>query len=238
MITMRYDAVIFDLWGTLVPGLQGDDYMTSVHATADALGAELNAFAQLWAGPEVQTLRDSGRFADKREALQWTCERLGLSPSDVQLQRAADIRYEYTRCGLIPRADAVDTLTQLRQRGLKLGMMSACSADTATIWPTLPLAGLFDVALLSCQIGMTKPEPRFYAMAFEQLGVEPGRCLYVGDGAGDEIGGAQRVGAHPVLINAPGEEHPELAAPFDGPRISQLSEVLKIIEESPWPSRS
>ncbi|MHC4984717.1 MAG: HAD family hydrolase [Planctomycetota bacterium] len=229
---MRYDAVFFDLWGTLVPGLQGDDYMNSVRATADALGAEPNAFAELWAGPEVQKLRDSGRFASKREALQWTCERLGLSTSEAQLQHAADIRYDYTKRGLIPRADAVDTLTQLRQRGLKLGMMSACSADTATIWPTLSLAGLFDVALLSCEAGLTKPDPRFYAMAFEQLGVEASRCLYVGDGAGDELGGAQRVGAHPVLINAPDEEHPELASPFDGPRISQLGEVLQIIEDA------
>ena len=229
---MRYDAVIFDLWGTLVPGLQGDDYMKSVHATADALGAEPSAFSELWAGPEVQKLRDSGRFASKREALQWTCERLGLSASDVQLQRAADIRYEYTKLGLIPRDDAIDTLTQLKHRGLKLGMMSACSADTATIWPMLPLARLFDVALLSCEAGLTKPDPRFYAMAFEQLGIEAGRCLYVGDGAGDELGGAQRAGAHPVLINAPGEDHPELASPFDGPRISQLGEVVQIMEDS------
>ena len=229
---MKYDAVIFDLWGTLVPGLQGDDYMASVRATADVLGAEPNVFAELWAGPEVQQARDSGRFGSKREALQWTSERLGLSVSDAQLQRAADIRYDYTKRGLIARADAAGTLAELRRRGLKLGMMSACSADTATIWPTLPLAGLFDVALLSCEVGLTKPDPRLYAMAFEQLGVEAERCLYVGDGAGDELGGAERVGAHPVLINAPGEEHPTLASPFDGPRISQLGEVLQIIEES------
>jgi len=230
MTAMKYDAVIFDLWGTLVPGLRGDDYMKSVGDTANALGAEPKAFAELWAGPEVQRLRDSGRFGSKREALQWTCERLGLSPSAAQLQHAADIRYDYTKCGLIPRADSVDTLTQLRQRGLKLGMMSACSADTATIWPTLPLAELFDAALLSCEVGVSKPDPRFYAMAFEQLGVEAGRCLYVGDGAGDELGGARRAGAHPVLINAPGEEHPALAIPFDGPRIGQISDVLQIIE--------
>ena len=232
MTAMRYDAVIFDLWGTLVPGLQKGDYLQSVHATAEALGAEIGAFVELWTGSEVQQLRDRGEFASKRDAMAWACKRLGLSPSDDQLQRAADIRYEYTKLGLTPRADAVDTLTSLRQRGLKLGMMSACSSDTARVWPTLPLAGLFDVALLSCEIGMTKPDPRFYAMTFEQLGVQAARCLYVGDGAGDEIGGAQRVGAHPVLINAPGEEHPELVSPFDGPRISQLSEVLKIIEES------
>ncbi len=228
---MRYDAVIFDLWGTLVPGLQQDDYLNSVHATAEALGADAAAFTELWAGPEVQQLRDRGAFASKRDAMAWTCERLGLSPSEAQLQRAAEIRYDYTKRGLTPRPDAADTLAALRGQGLRLGMMSACSADTAKIWPTLPLAELFDVALLSCELGLSKPDPRFYAMAFERLDVTAGRCLYVGDGAGDELGGAQRAGAHPVLIHAPGEEHPELAGPFDGPRIGQISEVLQIIED-------
>jgi len=229
---MKYDAAIFDLWGTLVPGLQEEDYLKSVHATAEALGAEPAAFAALWRSPEVQTARDTGHITTKREGMKWTCERLGLSPRDDQLQAAAEIRFAYTKQGLTARADAIETLAALRQRGLKLGLMSACSSDTAAIWPTLPLAKLFDVALLSCEVGLNKPDPRFYAMAFKHLGVEPGRCLYVGDGAGDELAGAQRVGAHPVLINAPGEEHPELAGPFNGPRISQVSEVLQFVGDS------
>ena len=35
--------------------------------------------------------------------------------------------------------------------------------------------------------GLTKPEPRFYELACQRLGVKAGRCLYVGDGAGNEL---------------------------------------------------
>jgi putative hydrolase of the HAD superfamily len=227
---MTYDAVIFDLWGTLVPGLNQADYRRSVKATAEALGVEPASFEELWTGAEVQQLRDCGAFADKREAMAWTCKRLGSEPGDEQLQAAADIRLEYTRQGLTPRSDVIETLEALRAQGLKLGMMSACSSDTAVVWPTLSLAGMFDVALLSCEIGLSKPDPQFYEMMFAELDVQADRCLYVGDGAGDELGGADRMGAHPVLINAPGEEHPELANPFTGPRITRISDVLKIVE--------
>ena len=227
---MIYEAVIFDLWGTLVPGLTQTDYRKSVRATAEALCAQPEAFETLWISPELQRFRDEGAFASKREAMAWTCERLGVAPSDDQLQQAADLRLDYTRRGLTPRPDVAQTLEALRARGLRLGMMSACSSDTAIVWPTLPLAEQFDVWLLSCEVGLTKPDPAFYVMMFEQLGVDVGRCLYVGDGAGDELGGAERIGAHPVLINAPGEEHPELAGPFGGPRISRISEVLQIVE--------
>ena len=228
---MNYDAVIFDLWGTLVPGLNRADYLQSVCTTAEALGVDPEAFRELWTGDNLQRLRDQGSFPSKREAMAWACEQLGSAPSDEQLQRAADIRLDYTRVGLAPRSDVGETLVDLREKGLRLGMMSACSADTAIVWPTLSLSELFDVALLSCEVGLTKPDPNFYAMMFERLGVPADRCLYVGDGAGDELGGAEREGAHPVLINAPGEDHPELASPFTGPRISRISEVLRIIED-------
>lgn len=225
-----YDAVIFDLWGTLVPGLNQADYRPSVRATAKALGADPAAFEELWTGPEVQQMRDRGAFADKREAMAWTCKRLGTEPSADQLQDAAGIRLAYTRDGLTPRPDVAQTLEALRQKGLKLGMMSACSSDTAVVWPTLSLAEIFDAALLSCEVGLSKPDPKFYEMMFTELEVSADRCLYVGDGAGDELGGADRMGAHPVLINAPGEEHPELAGPFSGPRITRIGEVLQIVE--------
>ena len=51
---MTYDAVIFDLWGTLVPGLNQADYRVSVRATAEALGADSAAFEERWTGDELQ----------------------------------------------------------------------------------------------------------------------------------------------------------------------------------------
>jgi len=63
-----------------------------------------------------------------------------------------------------------------------------------------PLASLFDVALFSCYEGVAKPEPAFYRLTAQCLGVDPTRCLYAGDGARDEHVGAREIGMSPVLV--------------------------------------
>ena len=40
---------------------------------------------------------------------------------------------------------------------------------------------LFDVVVESSRVGIRKPNPRFYAIACEQLDVEPGRCAFLDD---------------------------------------------------------
>jgi putative hydrolase of the HAD superfamily len=48
--------------------------------------------------------------------------------------------------------------------------------------------------------GVAKPEPAFYWLATQRLGVEPTRCIYAGDGARGEHVGAREVGMSPVLV--------------------------------------
>ena len=40
---------------------------------------------------------------------------------------------------------------------------------------------LFDVVLESSKLGVRKPDPRFYAMACEAVGVEPSEVVYLDD---------------------------------------------------------
>lgn len=40
---------------------------------------------------------------------------------------------------------------------------------------------LFDAVIESSKAGVRKPDPRIYLMMCEQLGVEPGRCVYLDD---------------------------------------------------------
>ena len=51
-----------------------------------------------------------------------------------------------------------------------------------------------------------KPEPEIYLRTAEALGVEPADCFFVGDGANDELAGAERVGMTPVLFLPEGRE--------------------------------
>ena len=117
-----------------------------------------------------------------------------------------------SRCGssgrggsLVPRPDAVPTLEALRRRGQKVGLITVCSQEVADIWDETPFAGLFDATVFSASVGLAKPDPQIYELACEQLGVEPADCLFVGDGANDELPGAERAGMTALQLRAPGE---------------------------------
>jgi len=229
----RYDAVIFDLYGTLVPSMRDDSYLPSLRQTAAMVGAAETDFIRVWREEDTLEGRMNGRFVTKADCVSYVCERLGLSPSGQAIQEAARIRAEFGRQLLRPRPDAIATLTKLRGGGLKLGLMSACSADTPILWPQTLMAPHLDEVVFSCQVNLNKPDARFYQITCDRMSVESRQCLYVGDGDGDELAGAKRVGMEAVLLCPPGEEDIILAREgtrtWDGLRISRLSEVLPIV---------
>ena len=107
-----------------------------------------------------------------------------------------------------------------------------CSEDVPDVWDETVFADLFDATVFSCSVGLRKPDARIYQLACEQLGVEPAEAIFVGDGANDELAGAERVGMQPVLIHRPGEEPLwEEVRHWQGPRITAIPEVLSLLNE-------
>ena len=117
----------------------------------------------------------------------------------------------------------------LRRRELKLGLISVCSEEVPAAWPETELARLFDVETFSSDCGLMKPEPEIYLYTASALGVEPSECLFVGDGANDELAGAGRVGMTPVLFLPSGKTPiwPEVRE-WSGLRVSSIQEVLEL----------
>jgi putative hydrolase of the HAD superfamily len=83
---------------------------------------------------------------------------------------------------------------------------------------------LFDAEVFSCSVGLRKPDPRIYLLACDQLGVEPQETMFVGDGANDELAGAERVGITAVLLERAGEEQE-----WAGQRVRSLPELLSLV---------
>jgi putative hydrolase of the HAD superfamily len=48
--------------------------------------------------------------------------------------------------------------------------------------------------VFSFEVGTAKPEPRIYLEALQRLGVEGSNAVFIGDGADDELLGAERTG--------------------------------------------
>jgi len=228
---MKYQAIIFDLFGTLIDNFPPEEYQRVMAEMADALSVPHQEFARLWVGTFDK--KASGYFATTREAIEHVCRTLGAKAGEAQIAAAVEIRFGLTRRSLVPRPGAVETLHHLRAVGHKIGLISDCSAEIPLLWPETPFAPLIESPVFSCSVGMTKPDSRIYLLACERLGVSPKDCLYVADGMGRELTGAAAVGISPVLIRVPYDrdyDHYRLdAKEWPGPVISALSEVPGLV---------
>jgi putative hydrolase of the HAD superfamily len=216
---VRPRAVIFDLWDTLI---DWDPVAAAlmVEQVAARAGVAPDEFSRRW------NTRENHRYvAPIREALR------AVGVPDEALDDVCAIRLEFNRGALVPRPGVVDTIRELRRRGLLIGLITVCSEEVEQLFPESELAELFDAEVFSNAVALTKPDPRIYLHCCELLGVAPEEAVFVGDGANDELAGARRVGMEAILIHRPGEEPlwPQLSD-WDGPRITSIPEVLEVLE--------
>jgi putative hydrolase of the HAD superfamily len=209
--------VIFDLFDTLVRWDQalGDEFLAHV---SEALGTT---------SAEAQAAWDAGRPARSKGPMLDYLRTIG-----VEGDAAASIverRREFARRVIVPVDGALETVRELRSRGLKVGLLSVCSDEVPAVWAETAFAGLFDAEVFSCDVGLLKPDPRIYALTCERLRVQPHETLFVGDGANDELAGAERAGLQAVQILLYGEPRWPESHGWQGRRISAIGEVLELV---------
>ena len=229
---MKYAAVIFDLFGTLVeiPSVRElEDVLTQM---ASVLSVSPDDFIQLWR--RTSNRRSDGGFRSIEANIKYIGQELGVYPKDTQVGLATEIRFDYTRRLMTPRPDAVKVLSRLKLDSYKIGLISDCSVDVPVVWDETPFVSLIDVAVFSCSVCLTKPDARIYHLATEQLAIQPKDCLYIGDGNNQELSGALEVGMHPVLILNPNEDITDAHRPnreeWHGPTISSLKDILTLVK--------
>jgi putative hydrolase of the HAD superfamily len=170
---VKYRAVVFDLWDTLVVWPQDDG--NNFHGRmAGVLGIERERFTEAWV--EQYDRRATGPLEPSVHAV---CQQLGVEGDNAQ--RLIDARVDWTREVLIPRPGAVEVLDELRGRGYRLGLISVCSEEVPKLWEQTELASRIDEPVFSCSVGVAKPDPRIYRIAADRLGVDAGDCLFVDD---------------------------------------------------------
>ncbi len=216
---MRPKAVIFDLWETLVDW-DHEAARAMLEAIAARSGVAPDEFHRRW------DTRDNPRYLGPiRDALR------SIGVAEDALDEICEIRLDYNRKALVPRAGAVETLQTLREQGYLVGLITVCSEEVEQLFPATQLAGRFDAEVFSNAVALAKPDPRIYLHCCELLGVEPQEAVFVGDGANDELEGARRVGMEAILIHREGQDPPwpELRD-WDGPRVTSIPAVLELLE--------
>jgi putative hydrolase of the HAD superfamily len=223
---MKYKAVVFDLFGTLVGGYSRGDYDRTISHMAEVLSLPRDAFARMWR--ETGRVRTKDHLATPRAAIEHISRNLGGPLEPRAVGEAAEMRLDFLRRCLTVRRDAVETVAHLREAALKIGLISNCSPEVPGLWREVPLAPLVDVALFSSDEGLRKPDARIYLLACERLGVEPRNCLYVGDGADGELPGASQVGMRALRVQVEKEDYfgDDSAEKWQGPAIPALKELM------------
>ena len=231
---MKYQTVIFDLFGTLAYQATRSEQYDILKQMASALSAPPEGFIKYWI--ETSEARMKGEFPDGQSNIIYICQKLGVPFINNQVEFANQLRTNLAKHQLSTiKKDAIEVLSYLKSNGYKTGIVSDCSSSVLPLWPDNPLASFIDVAIFSASVGYRKPDPRIYRLATGQLDVEPEKCLYVGDGNSQELTGAAAVGMHPVLIYGPDEDVSDAARfdneadEWDGPKITSLKEIINLL---------
>ncbi len=124
---------------------------------------------------------------------------------------------------LVP-ADVAPALRALRQRGLRLTVVSNANGTLCEHAARVGLAPLVDAVLDSCDLGVEKPDPRMFEIALERSGAKRETTIHVGDLYEVDVVGARAAGIRGVLLDAAG-----LYDGVDCPRVRSLEDLVTTI---------
>ena len=73
----------------------------------------------------------------------------------------------------------LETVRRVRAGGIQTGLLS--NSWGTTRYPRDLLGELFDVVVISAEVGMRKPGPEIYVLGADRLGLPPADCVFVDD---------------------------------------------------------
>lgn len=234
-------AVLFDFGGTLF------DYET----LAPGERAVLISLAR-WAGIEADEhdIRRTYRATLKRifyeylprpyylhsnlfgEVLHALAKEYGGTLTDDLLARYRAAQFERRAQDFVLRDGVRETLEQLRNRGLHLGIVSNVDDDHfAHMMELSQLERYFDSLLTSEQAQSCKPDPGIFHQALQRAGCKPEEAFFVGDSVQQDIAGANRLGLRSVLIWSRDDRPPPDRDPRPQHLIRHMTDLLTLIAD-------
>ena len=124
----------------------------------------------------------------------------------------------------------IDLLDALRERGLKVGLVSNLFDPPhlmRELFAEIGLLARLDAIALSAEVGKRKPSPAIFEAALAQAGVAADEAVMVGDRLREDVGGAQALGMATIQArwfadDASGDAEPDA-------RASEPADVLRFI---------
>jgi HAD superfamily hydrolase (TIGR01509 family) len=145
-------------------------------------------------------------------------EATGAALAELHTYHQASNLWEYVPPNVIP------ALTTLRERGLRLVVVSNANGTLLAHMDRLGMTARFDHVLDSQDEGVEKPDPRFFEIALARSGARKDTTIHVGDLYYVDVVGARNAGLRGVLL-----DEADLRPDADCPRVRTLDELVKAI---------
>lgn len=186
-------AVIFDMYETLITHFETPLYFGS--EMSKDMGIEEEIFIPQWRATEDS--RTKGKYTTD-EVVEKLLKENGRYEESI-LKLVMDKRIATKEdCFNHLNAQIIPMLDELKNKGIKVALISNCFSEEAKVIRKSVLFPYFDVVMLSCEQGMRKPDEAIYLKCLKELELNADECLYVGDGGGNELDTARKLNMKPL----------------------------------------
>jgi putative hydrolase of the HAD superfamily len=217
--------VLLDVDGTLV------DYVGALRAALAAAAQRMSALMetpiavqQLWdertAVAADPAWRGRSQASMRREAFRRLLAAGGVT-SDPALEEVVGLYHEARDEAIEVYPDVPDALDALHKLGLTMVAASNGNLDLGVVG----IAHYFAHLHFADEVGISKPDPRFFATALERCGVRPQEAVAVGDRLDNDYEPARTAGLHAVLLDRHARFEDTSAL-----RITALTELPDLLE--------
>lgn len=120
-----------------------------------------------------------------------------------------------------PFADTEQTLFDLREAGLRLGVLSNAGPSLSIRYEAMGLHDIFDTFVVSALVGVVKPDPRIYQIGLDRLDLPADLVAFLDDGP-DNVETAAELGMPAVVM----DRYHTPAGQEGLPRVSDLAAFM------------
>lgn len=231
---MFYDTVIFDAAGTLVGRDSPDFFEEFFVVAAGELGAAITLdqvkAALSKAMEEPRFRKRDGRMSTSEQTRRYFLDLYAhvFDTAGIEGDLRSGLQKYYDRFQdgryLEVYGDVLPTLDKLKDRGLRLGVLSNWSEHLSLVLERHGLDRYFSFLVVSAEAGCEKPDEKIFRMAIDRAEAPIDRILYIGDYPEEDVLPAERVGLDALLI-----DRYEKYGRYRLPSIKKLTDVPGLI---------
>ncbi len=192
---MKKNAAFFDLFFTLT----SPSYSLERNEN-DVLGLTIQEWETFAESQSLYCERAVGKIKDGYTIIERIVEKSGLHASPAQIREILQLREARMKSALTNiESEVLHTLSSLKEKGIRLCLISNADVIDKAWWDNSPLFPLFDDAVFSCDVGFLKPQREIYEIALKRMDTNAQSSFFVGDGGSGEIKAAKAIGMFTVL---------------------------------------